>query len=128
MRDGFALLASAAEIPYEQTADHITTQKRLIEHVRTLYRPDDLGVAQNDPLALLPLGTLQPLALPGESYKLAFTPGLLAEVFQRNGQALLPNPADVLGGPGADRGGYVDLDGNGQLVDSLGPIVPIARQ
>jgi RHS repeat-associated protein len=93
--------------------------RRLIEHARTLYRPDDLGVAQNDPLVLLPLGTVQSLALPGESYKLAFTPGLLAQVFQRNGQALLPNPADVLlvdvlGGQGAHRGGYVDLDSNGQ--------------
>lgn len=27
-------------------------------------------------------------------------------MFQRNGQALLPDPANVLGGSGADRGGY----------------------
>lgn len=74
--------------------------RRLIEHVRTLYRKDDLT-------ALLPLGEIEPLALPGESYKLAFTPALLALVFQRNGQPLLPIPADVLGGQGADRGGYV---------------------
>jgi RHS repeat-associated protein len=87
--------------------------RRLIEQVRTLYRPDDLGKAQNDPLALLPLSTVQPLALPGESYKLSFTPGLLTQAFQRNGQALLPNSANVLGGPGPDQGGYVDLDGNG---------------
>ncbi|MCI0647258.1 MAG: toxin, partial [Chloroflexi bacterium] len=59
--------------------------RRLIEHVRTLYREDDLT-------ALLPLGELGPLALPGESYQLAFTPGLLAQVFQRDGQPLLPNP------------------------------------
>ena len=99
-RDGFALPVSATEIPYEQTADHVSKQKRLIEHVRTLYRKDDLT-------ALLPLGEIEPLALPGESYKLAFTPGLLVQVFQQGGQPLLPNPADVLGGPGADRGGYV---------------------
>lgn len=74
--------------------------RHLIEHVRTLYRKDDLT-------ALLPLGEIEPLALPGESYKLAFTPALLALVFQRNGQPLLPIPADVLGGQGADRGGYV---------------------
>ncbi len=74
--------------------------------MRTLYRKDDLT-------ALLNLEKLESLALHGESYKLAFTPGLLAQVFKRNGQALLPNPADVLGGQGADRGGYVDLDGNG---------------
>jgi RHS repeat-associated protein len=105
------------DLPYEDiyatgaTANH--PYRRLIEHVRTLYRPDDLGAAQSDPLELLPLGTVEPLALPGESYKLAFTPGLLTKVFQRNGQALLPNPADVLGGQGADKGGYVDLDGDG---------------
>ncbi|AGL03143.1 SpvB/TcaC N-terminal domain-containing protein [Desulfoscipio gibsoniae] len=81
--------------------------RRLIEHVRTLYRPDNLGMPQNNPLKLLPLGELEPLALPGETYKLAFTPGLLAQVFQRNGQPMLPNPADVLGGQGADQGGYL---------------------
>ena len=79
--------------------------RRLIEHVRTVYRKDDLT-------ALLPLGQIGPLALPGESYKLAFTPELLTHVFTRNGQILLPNPADVLGGQGAHRGGYVDLDGD----------------
>jgi RHS repeat-associated protein len=92
--------------------------RRLIEHVRTLYRPNDCGVAQNNPLALLPLGSLESLALPGESYKLAFTPGLLAQVFQRNSQPLLSNPANVLGGPGADGGGYVvsqDMKGAGNF-------------
>jgi RHS repeat-associated protein len=81
--------------------------RRLIERVRTLYRKDDLT-------ALLPLGELPPLALPGESYKLAFTSGLLDQVYVRDGQALLPaNADDVLVGGGADRGGYVDLDGDG---------------
>jgi RHS repeat-associated protein len=94
------------EIHYEE-APTDGKERRLIEQLRTLYRPDDLGVAQNDPLVLLPLGTVQTLALAGESYKLAFTPGLLAQVFQRGGQPLLPDPADVLGGQGADRGGYL---------------------
>jgi len=106
-RNGFALLASATEILYEQMADNISKQKRLIERVRTLYRKNNLT-------GLLAPGQLESLALPGESYKLAFTPGLLAQVFQRNGQALLPNPAAVLSGQGADRGGYVDLDGDGR--------------
>jgi hypothetical protein len=103
----------AAPIAYEQSPTAGVLQKRLIEHVRTRYRPDDLGVAQNDPLALLPLGTAERLALPGESYKLAFTPGLLNQTYVRSGQKLLPaNPADVLEGGGPDRGGYVDLDGD----------------
>lgn len=93
------------EIPYEEqpTAGR---QRRLIEHVRTYYRRDDLT-------ALLPLGDLQPLALAGESYKLTFTPGLLTQVFQRNGQTLLSDPGAVLCGRGPDQGGYVDLDGDG---------------
>jgi RHS repeat-associated protein len=98
------------DLPYEDLAAAGATQnhpyRRLIAHMRTLYRQDDLT-------AFLSLGKLESRALPGATYKLAFTPGLLAQVFQRNGQALLPNPADVLGGPGADRGGYVDLDGDG---------------
>lgn len=81
-------------------------QRRLIECVRTQYRSDDLS-------RLLPLGTLESLALPGESYTLAFTPGLLAGVFQRAGDPLIPDPASVLGTQGADGGGYVDLEGDG---------------
>lgn len=89
-----------SEIQYEDQPT-TGTQRRLIEHVRTLYRKDDLT-------ALLPLGEAEPLALPGESYQLAFTPGLLGQVYQRNGQPLLPNPAAVLGGQGADNGGYLN--------------------
>jgi RHS repeat-associated protein len=71
----------AVPIAYEQSPTQGVLQRRVIEHVRTLYRPDDFGTGQNDALALLPLGTAEPLALPGESYKLAFTPGLLAGVY-----------------------------------------------
>ena len=71
-----------------------------------------MGAAAGDPRALLPLGKLESLALPGSSYKLAFTPGLISQVYQRGQTALLPNPANVLGSA-ADGGGYVDLDGDG---------------
>ncbi len=74
-------VGSAAVISYEATPDPVLSQKRLIEHVRTLYRPNDLGTTEGDPLALLPMGQLQSLALPGESYKLAFTPALVARVY-----------------------------------------------
>jgi hypothetical protein len=79
--------------------------RRPIEWLRTLYRRDDLT-------GLLPFGELHPLALPGERYKLAFTPGLLTRVFQRaranqSAEALVVNPAAVLGGQASDRGGYV---------------------
>ena len=87
--------------------------RRLIGQSRTYYRPDDLGAAAGDPRALLPLGSLESLALPGAAYKLALTPGLITQVYQRGGTALLPTPASVLGSTATDGGGYVDLDGNG---------------
>jgi RHS repeat-associated protein len=105
------------EISYEDInpANLITGQpyRRLFERMRTYYRPDDMGQAAGSPAALLPLGTLQPLALPGSSYKLAFTPGLVSQVFQRGGIALLSTPARVLGSFAPDGGAYVDLDKDG---------------
>jgi RHS repeat-associated protein len=113
----FKLAWQAAQANEKEREKHF---RRPIEHVRMLYRPDDCGVAQNDPLALLEPRRIQRLALPGESYKLAFTPGLLDKVFQRPRQgqepeALLSGPTrtSVLGGTAGDQGGYVDLDGNG---------------
>ena len=87
--------------------------RRLIERVRRLYRPNDLGASAADPNALLPIGMVESRALPGGAYKLAFTPGLIAQVYRRDDSALLLAPADVLGSQGPDGGGYVDLDGNG---------------
>ena len=94
-----------AELAYEQTPTN-GRQRRVIHVVRTLYRRDDLGTVA-DSTGLLPLGTLEPCGLPGESYRLAFSPGMLAQVFRRDGQVLLPNPAEVLAGPGGDKGGYL---------------------
>lgn len=97
--------AAATAIPYEQPPTAGQLEKRLIERVRTLYRADDLTV-------LMPLGQMGRLALPGESYKLALTPGLVAQVFRRDGQPLLPaDPTALLTGQGEDGGGYVALDG-----------------
>jgi len=95
---------NAPEVTYEASATG-DRRRRPIEWLRNLYRRDDLT-------SLLPLGDLQPLALPGESYKLAFTPGLLAEVYQRPrynepAESLLPDPAAVLGGQAGDQGGYL---------------------
>ena len=58
-------------------------------------------------------GTVESLALPGVAYQLAFTPGLITQVYKRGGTALLAAPATVLGSTAADGGGYVDLDGDG---------------
>jgi RHS repeat-associated protein len=64
----------AAPLAYEQNPTAGMLQKRLIEHVRTIYRRNDLTGA-------LPLGLLQSLALNFESYKLAFTPGLVNGIY-----------------------------------------------
>ena len=103
------------DIPYEDVQHTQATEnheyRRLIEHVRTVYRSNDLT-------KLVRPGELESLALPGESYKLAFTTGLLLSVYQRKhdnppSENLLPDPSTVLGGTGSDIGGYLDLDGNG---------------
>ncbi|WP_324197860.1 SpvB/TcaC N-terminal domain-containing protein [Nocardia abscessus] len=105
--------AAASSLNYEKDPAAGEKQKRLIEHVRTLYRKDDLS-------GLLPFNKLEPLALSGESYKLALTPGLLDQKFKRPlhtqpDEPLLPQAAraTILGGHAGDQGGYVDLDGNG---------------
>ena len=105
------------DIPYETlTPSGLTAgqpYRRLLKSARTLYRPNDMGASVNNADALLPLGVLQSLALPGESYTLAFTSGLIGQVYQRTGTALLPDPGLVFGSNAPDGGGYVDLDGNG---------------
>ena len=92
------------EVAYEASAT-AGRCRRPIEWSRTLFRRDDLS-------GLLPLGEQESLGLPGESYKLAFTRGMLEQVFQRpRGQqppeALLPAPATVLGGQAGNQGGYL---------------------
>ncbi|MCY7282017.1 MAG: toxin, partial [Cyanobacteria bacterium CAN_BIN43] len=71
-------LGSAVEIPYETIAT-TGVQKRLIERVRALYRRDS-EANTFDPMPL-PLGQIDSLALPCESFKLAFTLGLLTQVY-----------------------------------------------
>ncbi|MCK5014073.1 MAG: VCBS repeat-containing protein [Candidatus Omnitrophica bacterium] len=105
-------------LPYEKwnwrkdTDTSNETKLRLIERVRTLYRKNDLS-------GFSALGQVDSLALPGETYKLAFTPGLLETVYirERLGEdlenLLFPDPSVVLGSKEPDGGGYVDLDGNG---------------
>jgi RHS repeat-associated protein len=97
-----SIAAAAVEISYEDKPTSGQTQKRLIEQVRTLYRKNDLS-------GLLTLARLESMALPGESYKRALTPGLL-DIFQSKlSRAELTT---ILSGI---EGGYRDLDGNGSL-------------
>jgi len=67
------LAASVNEIAYDAQPAPGRIEKRLIERSRSVYRKNDLD-------GLLPLGRVESMALPGESYKLALTCGLL-EIF-----------------------------------------------
>ena len=72
------------DVPYEevnhtQARTSASTPAGLIEHVRTLYRKNNLT-------GFSPLGTVESLALPGESYKLAFTPDLLKTIYVDTGR------------------------------------------
>lgn len=92
--------SGAHDIPYEvipssdvdgSGSPAASLTRRFIAQNRTLYRSDDLS-------ALLPPGKLQPLALAGESYTAALTPGLLSAIFG----ALVPTAT-------LTEGGYVQL-------------------
>lgn len=72
--DDFARIDGAPSLGYEEQADGVAPQKRLIEHTRTCYRKDDLS-------GLLPLGAIESLALPGERRQLALTPGLVEQAY-----------------------------------------------
>ncbi|MGQ0570847.1 MAG: SpvB/TcaC N-terminal domain-containing protein, partial [Armatimonadota bacterium] len=77
------------------------TRLRPIEYVRTVYRRDDMS----GPLAL---GQIESLALPFESYKLAFTPDLAQQIFVDSGKLT----AAALNGVFADKGKYVHIEGD----------------
>jgi RHS repeat-associated protein len=101
-------LATATEVPYETLVVGDLVQKRPIEWVRALYRPN----AQANTLdpTPLPLGEVESLALPYESYKLAFTPGLLAQIYGvNNGNKI---PADEINARLGDEGKYKKLGDN----------------
>lgn len=66
-------------IDYEVSPVAGQQHKRAIEHIRTLYRRDsEANTTAPTPLAL---GNIDSLALPCESFKLAFTSGLLTQVY-----------------------------------------------
>jgi RHS repeat-associated protein len=75
--------------------------RRLFEHRRNLYRRNDLTGA-------LPLHSLESLALPFESHRLAFTSGLANELFVDGGKLTAADLAAVL----ADEGKYVHSEGD----------------
>lgn len=119
-----ATATTAAQIPYEAIPGS-TSQKRLMARTRTLYRKNDLSGPS-------PLGEVESLALPYETYKMAFTPGLLTKVY--SAQITIAALVGILSG----ERGYLNLDGDGiwwapsgRLFYSLDPVRPdlaFARQ
>ncbi|GMK37448.1 hypothetical protein PCCS19_05020 [Paenibacillus sp. CCS19] len=77
VKDFENILTDAVQAEYHQADINPatgTSQKRLIEHIRTVYLSDNFKDA-------LPLYQLAPLALPYESYRLAYTPTLVDHIF-----------------------------------------------
>ncbi|MEI5926533.1 SpvB/TcaC N-terminal domain-containing protein [Bacillus albus] len=71
------ILTMAVKVDYHQHDENSAPgnpQKRLIEHICTIYRSNNLKDA-------LPLYRLESLALPFESYQLAYTPTLVNNIF-----------------------------------------------
>lgn len=89
-----AAFRDAAEIDYEVVPTADVLEKRTIKHGRTFYRRDDLS-------GPLPLGSVEPRALPSEAFQLALTPGLALEVY-----------ADKISDALLAEGGYVHLAGD----------------
>jgi RHS repeat-associated protein len=79
------ILDDSIEVPYHQVETDPasgTSQKRLIEHIRTLYYKDDLSGA-------LDLHQLESKGLPFESYQLAYTPALISDIYGTKVNAVL---------------------------------------
>jgi RHS repeat-associated protein len=77
VKDFENILTAAIAVEYYQVDKNPapgTSQKRLIEHIRTIYRSNNLKDA-------LPLYQLASLALPFESYQLAYTKTLVDETY-----------------------------------------------
>jgi RHS repeat-associated protein len=92
--------ATATQLDYAQIPTAGQLQKRPIECIRIRYRPNDCGAAQNDPLALLPPGILESLALPGEHYRQAFTALLAKQIYVDSGRLTPAELDNALAGDG----------------------------
>src|SRR5213076_3155055 len=85
---------NAGNISYEVSPTAAVVQKRLIEHMQTVYYKDDLS-------GPLPLGQVESHTLPYQTYKEALTPGLVTQVYgSRINDTLLKS-----------EGGYIQQNG-----------------
>jgi RHS repeat-associated protein len=92
------------EVPFTdwrgESAPHSGPYRRLLEHQRTQYRSNRLD-------AILSLGQVQSLALPGDRYTLAFPDQLIQSIFVHRAEEAI--------GILLESGGYVDLNRDGNL-------------
>jgi RHS repeat-associated protein len=77
---GGQTVIAVGQVDYHQQPPPGEPTRRLIEHLVTLYRRDEDGIAQPD--SPHPLGRHGPRGLKHEDYKLALTRGLLAAAFR----------------------------------------------
>ena len=82
-------LAQATTLNYEDKPNN-GLEKRLIEQMRMRYRSNATAGELNP--AALDWGKIESLALPYESYELAFTPGLLQQVYGGQGRDASAGP------------------------------------
>ncbi len=96
------VLNLASEIEYYETP---TTgiQKRLIEHVKTRYLKDDLTE--------LDFGIYDALGLPYESYQLAYTQGLVREIYTKQDGAELQVEGEFVSNLMETRGKFSNIEG-----------------
>ncbi|MGB7208380.1 MAG: SpvB/TcaC N-terminal domain-containing protein [Pyrinomonadaceae bacterium] len=89
------ILNNSLPLAYQATPTNGIVQRRLIEHVQTIYYNNNLTGG-------LALGTLESLALPFESYQLAYTPDLLADIFGGKLPANIVDLENLLGDTDSD--------------------------
>lgn len=107
------ILTAANEVEYHQIDTNPapgTSQKRLIEHIRSIYRSNNLKDA------LLP-HQLESLALPFESYQLAYTPALNDDIFGAKVNAALMTEGKFTNSEGDDN--WWILSGTTQFIEGV---------
>ncbi|HRI70383.1 MAG TPA: SpvB/TcaC N-terminal domain-containing protein, partial [Polyangium sp.] len=104
-------VGAASEIAYEVEPTPNVLQKRLVEHVKQRYY-DSTTLGGANPGAL-PFGQVDRLALPYETYALAFTPGLLTDAFTGRTPSIDVAAVTALltANQTPNDGGYVEEDG-----------------
>ena len=110
-------------IPYHLLPDRISPQKRMVEQVRTLYFHENL-------VNSLPLGELNHLGLPYETYKLALTDDLLDAILREkledlveDGETYTAVVQRIL-----QSGGYYQWDGQWWARSGIAGFAPDARE